>query len=107
MYSRNGLENLKSVQPQWLRKFKNCTAPVPFLGNQILNPFRVINRLETSSGNGIGTVMSISRNGTERNAGLFHGTGKCDLGTINLILEYLTWNKELDGRGTVNLILLE
>ena len=28
----------------------------------------------------------------ERNAGLFHGTDKCDHGTINLILEYLTWN---------------
>ena len=22
-YSRNGLENIKSVQPQWLRKYKN------------------------------------------------------------------------------------
>ena len=28
------------------------------------------------------------RHGTERNAGLFHGTDKCDRGTINLILEY-------------------
>ena len=26
------------------------------------------------------------RYGTERNAGLFHGTDKCDHGTINLIL---------------------
>ena len=32
------------------------------------------------------------RHGTERNAGLFHGTDKCDRGTINLILEYLTRN---------------
>ena len=39
------------------------------------------------------------RYGTERNAGLFHGTDKCDHGTdkcdhgtINLILEYLTRN---------------
>ena len=30
--------------------------------------------------------------GTERNAGLFYGTDKCDNGTINLILEYLTQN---------------
>ena len=47
-------------------------------------------------------VVSISRNGTEwngteqngteRNARLFHGTDKCDNGTINLILEYLTRN---------------
>ena len=56
---------------------------------------------------------------------LFHGMDKCDHGTINLILEYLTrngsiiidmyiaiviinriltWNEELDDRGTVNLI---
>ena len=27
------------------------------------------------------------RSGTERNAGLFHGTDKCDRGTINLILD--------------------
>ena len=33
------------------------------------------------------------RNGTERNAGLFHRTDKCDHGTINLILEYLTRNR--------------
>ena len=32
------------------------------------------------------------RYGTEWNAGLFHGTDKCDHGTINLILEYLTRN---------------
>ena len=32
------------------------------------------------------------RYGTERNAGLFHGTDKCDRGTINFILEYLTRN---------------
>ena len=32
------------------------------------------------------------RHGTERNAGLFHGKDKCDRGTINLILEYLTRN---------------
>ena len=32
------------------------------------------------------------RHGTEQNAGLFHGTDKCDRGTINLILEYLTRN---------------
>ena len=32
------------------------------------------------------------RNGTKRNAGLLHGTDKCDDGTINLILEYLTRN---------------
>ena len=30
--------------------------------------------------------------GTERNAVLFHGTDKCDHGTIILILEYLTRN---------------
>ena len=42
----------------------------------------------------------------ERNAGLFHQTNKCDHGTINLILKYLTRNEELDDRGTVNLILL-
>ena len=30
-------------------------------------------------------VGSISRNGTERNAGLFHGTDKCDRGTIILL----------------------
>ena len=41
-------------------------------------------------------VGSISRNGTERNAGLFHGTDKCDYGTINLggvhkqVLSHLT-----------------
>ena len=40
----------------------------------------------------IGGVYFTERNGTERNAGLFHGTDKCDNGTINLILEYLTRN---------------
>ena len=30
--------------------------------------------------------------GTERNAGLFHRTDKCEHRTINLILEYLTQN---------------
>ena len=34
-------------------------------------------------------VYFTERNGTERNAGLFHGTDECDRGTINLILEYL------------------
>ena len=33
--------------------------------------------------------------GTERNAVLFHGTDKCDNGTINLILEYLTRNRSI------------
>ena len=37
-------------------------------------------------------VVSILRNGTERNPGLFHGTGKCDHGMINLKLEDLTRN---------------
>ena len=35
------------------------------------------------------------RYGTERNAGLFHGTDKCDHGTINLILEFRSWLSEI------------
>ena len=44
------------------------------------------------------------RYGTERNAGLFHGTEKCDHGTINLILEYLTRNGYVK-YGTINYII--
>ena len=39
-----------------------------------------------------GGVYFTERNGTERNAELFHGTDKCDHKTIILILEYLTRN---------------
>ena len=36
-----------------------------------------------------GGAFFTERNGTERNAGLFQGTDKCDQGTIILKLEYL------------------